>query len=55
MPMTMKAKFPFVCVIVDCTEVYAEVLQSLIMHKLLYSDYKSHVTIKNLVDIMPGG
>ena len=55
MPMTMKAKFPFVCVIVDRTEVYAEVPQSLVMHKLLHSDYKSHVTIKNLVGIMPGG
>ena len=27
MPKTMKAKFPSVCVIVDCTEVYAEVPQ----------------------------
>ena len=55
MPMTMKARFPFVCVIVDCTELYAEVPQSLVMHKLLYSEYKSHVTIKNLVGIIPGG
>lgn len=55
MPKTMKAKFPSVHVIVDCTEVYAEVPQSLIMHKLLYSGYKSHVTIKIVVGIVPGG
>lgn len=44
LPMTMKRKFPNV-VIFGCTEIYAEVPQSLVMHKLLYSDYKSHVRL----------
>ena len=55
MPASMKEKFPSVRVIIDCTEFPAENPSSLKTQKLLYSSYKSRVTVKSLVGIMPGG
>nr|XP_047145865.1 uncharacterized protein LOC124818814 [Hydra vulgaris] len=55
MPQSMKDKFPNVKCIIDCLEIKVAVPQSLTVHKLLYSDYKSHTTVKILVGIAPGG
>ena len=55
MPSSMKEKFPSVRVIIDCSEFPAENPSSLSMQKLFYSSYKSRVTVKVLLGIMPGG
>ena len=55
MPDSMKNKFPNVKIIIDCVEFHVESASSLFMHKLFYSDYKSHTTVKCLVGICPGG
>ena len=55
MPKSMKEKYPSTRVIIDCTEFYAENPGKLSLQKLFYSSYKSRVTVKSLVGIMPGG
>ena len=55
MPKSMKSKFPYVKIIIDCVEFRVETASSLVLHKLFYSDYKSHTTVKCLVGICPGG
>ena len=55
MPNSMRQKFPNCRCIIDCVEFKAEVPSSLYLHKMLYSDYKSHTTVKLLVGITPGG
>ena len=55
MPKSMRIKFPFVKIIIDCVEFRVETASSLVLHKLFYSDYKSHTTVKCLVGICPGG
>lgn len=55
MPVSMKDKFPNVRCIIDCVEFKIAVPSSLVIHKLMYSDYKSHTTVKVLVGIAPGG
>lgn len=55
MPNSMKEKFPTVRVILDCAEFPAENPSSLQLQKLFYSSYKSRVTLKVLLGIMPGG
>ena len=55
LPHSMKGKFPNVRCIVDCVEFKVAVPSSLTLHKMLYSDYKSHTTVKVLVGIVPGG
>ena len=55
MPNSMKEKFPNVKCIIDCDEFKIAVPSSLLLHKLMYSDYKSHTTVKALVGIAPGG
>jgi hypothetical protein len=55
MPQSMKDKFPNVRCIIDCVEFKVAVPGSLVIHKLMYSDYKSHTTVKVLVGIAPGG
>ena len=55
MPMLMRSKFPYVKIIIDCVEFRVETASSLVLHKLFYSDYKSHTTVKCLVGICPGG
>ena len=52
---SMRAKYPHVKCIIDCVEFKVEVPVSLIMHKLFYSSYKSHTTVKCLVGIAPTG
>ena len=54
LPHSMKEKFPNVKCIVDCVEFKVAVPSSLNLHKMLYSDYKSHTTVKVLVGIVPG-
>ena len=48
MPDSMKEKFPNVRIILDCTEIFVESPSKLQLHKMFYSDYKSHVTLKIL-------
>ena len=55
MPNSMKEKFPNVKCIIDCVEFKIVVPSSLVLHKMMYSDYKSHITVKGLVGITPGG
>ena len=55
MPQSMREKFPNVKCIIDCVEFKVSVPSSLTLHKMMYSDYKSHTTIKVLVGIAPGG
>ena len=54
LPHSLKEKFPNVRCIIDCVEFIFAVLSSLILHKILYSDCKSHTTVKVLVGIVPG-
>ena len=54
LPHSMKEKFPNVRCIIDCVEFIFAVLSSLTLHKILYSDCKSHTTVKVLVGIVPG-
>jgi len=55
MPDSMKKTFPSTRCIIDCLEIKVEVPGSLHIHKMLYSEYKSHTTVKVLVGIAPGG
>ena len=55
MPESMKEKYPNVKCIIDCVEFKVATPSSLFLHKMLYSDYKSHTTVKALVGIAPGG
>ena len=54
MPDSMKEKFPNVKCIIDGVEFKVEVPVFLFLHKMFYSDYKSHKTVKFLVGICPG-
>ena len=55
-PGSVKPNFSnIMCIIDDCVEIKVEVPSSLISHKVFYSDYKSHTTVKCLVGIVPGG
>ena len=51
----MKEKFPNVKCIIDCAEFKIAVPSSLVLHKLMYTDYKSYTTVKALVGIAPSG
>ena len=53
----MKEKFPNVKCIIDCVEFKIAIPSPspLVLHKLMYSDYKSHTTVKALAGIAPGG
>ena len=51
----MKEKYPNVGCIIDCFEFKIEIPSSLVLHKMMYSDYKSHITIKTLAGITPRG
>ena len=51
----MTKKFPHVTCIIDCIEFKIAVPSFLVMHKVFYSSYKSHTTLKCLVGIFPGG
>ena len=55
MPSSIKDKYPNVRCIIYCVEFKTETSSSLVLHKMMYSDYKSHTTVKTLVDIAPGG
>ena len=55
MPASFKEKYPHTRVIIDCTEVFCEMPSSLLLHSELFSNYKSHVTLKSLVGISPSG
>ena len=49
MPDSLKEKFPNVKCIIDGVEFKFEVPVFLFLHKMFYSDYKSHKTVKFLV------
>ncbi|XP_057296171.1 uncharacterized protein LOC130625115 [Hydractinia symbiolongicarpus] len=55
MPASMKERFANVRCIIDCVEFKIAVPSSLYLHKMMYSEYKSHTTVKVLVGIAPGG
>ena len=52
MPSSIKEKYPND--IIDCVEFKIETPSSLVLHKMMYSDYKSHTTVKTLVGIASG-
>ena len=54
MPSSMKEKYPNVQCIIDCVDFKIETPSSLVLHKMMYSDYKSHTTVKTLVRIASG-
>jgi len=54
MPESFK-KFPNTRVIIDCTEIFVEMLSSLVNQSITYPSYKSHNTFKLLVGISPTG
>lgn len=49
------SNFPSLKVIIDCTEVFTQKPSSLQANKEVYSQYKSHTTVKFLVGISPHG
>ena len=51
----MKKKFPNVKCFIDCVELKIAVPSPLVLHKLMYSGYKSHTTVKALIEIAPDG
>ena len=51
----MKEKYPNVRCIIDCVEFKTETPSSLVLHKMMYSDHKSHATVKTLTGIAPPG
>ena len=55
MPNLMKKKFPNVKCFIDCVELKIAVRSPLVLHKLMYSGYKSHTTVKALTEIAPDG
>ena len=55
MTASMREKFPHVKCIIDCVEFKVAVPSSLTLHKMMYSEYKSHTTVKVLVGIAPSG
>lgn len=55
MPTSFRTKYPNTRVIIDCTEIRTETPTSLQLKSAMYSDYKSHMTLKSLVGISPAG
>ena len=55
MPEAFKAQYSSTRVIIDCTEVRCEMPSSLHLNGELFSSYKKHTTLKDLVGISPGG
>ncbi|XP_057310281.1 uncharacterized protein LOC130648258 [Hydractinia symbiolongicarpus] len=55
MPASMKERFANVRCIIDCVKFKIAVPSSLYLHKMMYSEYKSHTIVKVLVGIAPGG
>ena len=55
MPSSVKEKYRNVQCIIDCVEFKTETPSSLVLHKVMNSDYKSHTTVKTLFGIAPGG
>ena len=55
MPACFKDTYPSTRCIIDCTEIFVQVPNSLITQSALYSHYKHHVTYKALVGISPSG
>ncbi|XP_033736361.1 uncharacterized protein LOC117324552 [Pecten maximus] len=55
MPATFRRRYPNTRVILECTEIRTETPESTRAKSLLYSNYKSHMTWKVLVGIIPAG
>lgn len=55
MPTAFKAMYPNVRCIIDCTEVFTAKASSLVLNSQMYSNYKSHSTLKGLIGIAPHG
>ena len=55
MPAPFRELYPSTRVILDCTEIYVQTPSSLLLQSKLYSQYKSHTTLKCLIGIAPHG
>ena len=55
MQNSMKEKCPNISCILDCVELKVIAPLSLILHNLIYSDYKSYTKVKALVGVAPAG
>lgn len=55
MPQDFKEKYPRTRCIIDCTEIFVQVPESLVESATLWSNYKHHVTMKGLIGINPAG
>ena len=55
MPMSFRKFFRNCCVIIDCTEIFIERPTDLMARAQVWSNYKSHSTIKFLIGITPQG
>ena len=55
MPPAFKSLYPATRCILDCTEVFTSKPSSLVLNSQMYSNYKSHCTLKGLIGIAPSG
>ncbi|XP_033644777.1 uncharacterized protein LOC117304428 [Asterias rubens] len=55
MPQTFRDKYPDTRVIVDCSEIFAHIPDSLMLQSMFWSNYKHHITYKGLLGIAPSG
>ena len=55
MPQTFRDKYPDTRVIIDCSEIFAQVPDSLTLQSMFWSNYKHHITYKGLLGIAPSG
>ena len=50
-----RANYPDTFIVLDATELCTEILSCLALQSQLYSSYKSHTTLKDLIGISPNG
>ena len=55
LPYCFKKLYPKTRTIIDCTDIFMDTPSSLEVQALLWSDYKSHCTVKFLIAVSPNG
>jgi hypothetical protein len=57
MPQTFRDKYPDTRVIIDCSEIFSQIPDSLSLQSMFWSNYKHHITCtyKGLLGIAPSG
>ena len=55
LPQCFNKLYPKTRTIIDCTEIFMDTPSSLEVQALLWSDYKSHCTVKFLIAVSPNG